>query len=99
MWRPYLPVSRGEELDGPSGTRSVYFEDRRGPDFLLPPARYSNRRCGFNDCERVLQAGLPRAADGVCGGGAEAAGRELGRQRGIRHPLFGTPYFESKWEG
>ena len=38
---------------------------------------------GQLDRERLLQGRLPRAADGVRRRSAEAAGRELGRQRGV----------------
>ena len=36
-----------------------------------------------HDRQRLLQGGVPRAADGVRGGGAEAAGRESGGERGV----------------
>src|SRR5262249_53873804 len=37
---------------------------------------------------RLLQGGVPRAADGVRGGGAEAAGGEFGGERGMSPPLL-----------
>jgi Fe-S cluster assembly protein SufB len=37
--RAHVPVPRGEEFHRHRGARSLDLEDRRGPDFLLPPAR------------------------------------------------------------
>ena len=79
--RAHLPLHRGEELDGAHGARSVHLEDRRGPALLSAAARTEGRRRGFDDRERLLQAGVSRTADGVCRGSAEAAEREPGRQR------------------
>ncbi len=79
--RAHLPVHRGEEFLCPHGARSLHFENRRGPVVLSAAARTEDRRRGFHDREWLLQAGLPRTADGICGRSAEAAGRELGRQR------------------
>src|SRR5262249_45565215 len=61
----------------------IDFEDRRRPDLLLQAARPVGGRCGQHDCQRVLQAGVFESADGVCGGGAEAARREFGGECGL----------------
>ena len=79
--RAHVPVSRSEEHLVAGGARGVHLEDRRGPDFLLPAARHFHRRRGLDDRARILQGSLPRAADGVRGGSAEAAGRQSGRKR------------------
>jgi Fe-S cluster assembly protein SufB len=57
---------------------------RRGPDLLLPAARHPDRGRGLDDRQRILQAGIPRAADGVRGGSATAVEREFGRKCGLR---------------
>ena len=74
---PYIEV---QQLDGTDGARGVDLEDRRGPAVLPAAARVEGRRRRVDDRERLLQARVPRAADGVCGRGAEAAEREFGRQ-------------------
>ena len=81
--RAYLPVHRGEEHDRARGARGFDLEDRRGPDLLLQPARTGDAGRGEHDRQWLLQGSVPRAADGVRGRGAEAAGRESGRQRGV----------------
>ena len=57
--RPYLPLSGGSQQVGPSGTRGDDFQDRRGPDLLLEPARHRNRGRRVDDRQRILQGGLP----------------------------------------
>ncbi len=42
--RAHVPVSGSEEHHGAGGARSLHFEDRRGPDLLLPPARHLQRK-------------------------------------------------------
>src|SRR5262249_34383181 len=74
---------RSEEHFVSGGARGFDFEDRRGPDFLLPAARHFDGRRSLDDRARILQGGLPRTADGVRGGGAETAGRKFGRKRRI----------------
>ena len=83
---PYIEVKNSTR---PHGARSFHLEDRRRPDLLPAAARARRRKMrsrmivnGF--CKR----GVPRAADGVCGGSAEAAGRQPGRQRRIRLRLL-----------
>jgi FeS assembly protein SufB len=79
----HVPVHRGEELVVAGGARGVHIEDRRRPDFLLQAARPVGGGRGGHDRERLLQAGVFEPADGVRGGGAEAAGREPGGERGV----------------
>ena len=55
---PYLEV-KNTSVAG--GARSLHFEDRRGPDFLLPPARHRNGGRGLDDRARILQGSFPRA--------------------------------------
>ena len=43
--RPHVPVPGSAQHFGPGGARGLHLEDRRGPDFLLPPARHLHRRC------------------------------------------------------
>ena len=81
--RPHVPVHRNQEHVVADGARSVHLEDRRGPDLLLPPARPLDGGRGQHDRQRLLQGGLPRAADGVRHRGAEAPGRQPGRIGGV----------------
>ena len=81
--RAHVPVPGSEEHVVAGGARGLDLEDRRGPDFLLPAARDLERRRGFDDRARVLQGSVPRAADGIRRGGAEAARREFGRKRRV----------------
>ena len=81
--RAHLPVHRGEEHHGAGRARGHDLEDRRGPDFLLQPARHFDAGRREHDRQWVLQGSVQGAAHGVRGGGAEAAGREPGRQRGL----------------
>ena len=80
--RAHVPVHRGQEHDGAGRARSLHVEDRRGPDLLLQAARHLDRGRRQHDRQRLLQGGLPRAADGVRRRGAEAARREPGRSVG-----------------
>ena len=77
----HVSVYRGEEHHRARGARGLDLEDRRGPDLLLQPARAGDAGRGEHDRQRLLQGSVPRAADGVRGRGAEAAGREPGGQR------------------
>ena len=77
--RAHVPVSRNRQHEREGGARSVHVEDRRRPDFLLPPARPLGRGRGEHHRQRLLQGRLPRAADGVRRRSAEAAEREPGR--------------------
>src|SRR5690606_39699407 len=52
-------------------------------DLLLQAARPQHRERHQRDRQRLLQGGLPRAADGVRGGSTEAAGSEPRRKRRI----------------
>ena len=79
--RAHVPVYRGEKLHGAHGARSVHLENRRRPAFLSAPARAEGRRRRLHDRERLLQARLPRTADGIRRRGAETAERQPGRQR------------------
>ena len=83
MRRPHLPLSRSQEHLFAGGARGLHLENRRRPDFLLPPARHLQRRRGLHDRARFLQAGLPRAAHGIRRGSAEAAGSQSRRKRRI----------------
>ena len=84
MRRAHVPVPGSEEHVVASGARGLDVEDRRGPDFLLPAARDFERRRGLDDRTRVLQGSVPRTADGIRRGGAEAARREFGRKRWVK---------------
>src|SRR5438128_459550 len=85
--RSHVPVHRSEEHQLDGGTRSLDLENRRGSDLLLQPARPEQGRRHQHDRQRLLQGSLPRAADGIRGGGAEAVGGELGGERGMRSAL------------
>src|SRR5438445_1154858 len=74
----HVSLLGGLESRCPSGARGVDVEDRRGPAFLLPAARHLAGRCGEYDRQWLLQAGVSRAADGVCRGGPEAPAGEPG---------------------
>ena len=52
---PYLEV---KNTSSHGGARSLHFEDRRGPDFLLPAARHLRRGRGLDDRPRILQGSL-----------------------------------------
>src|SRR5690606_21720250 len=83
----HLPVHRGEEPDGYRRARGHHLEDQRRPAVLLPEPRHLRGGRGEPDRGRLLQAGVPRAADGVRGRGQEAARSEPGRQRRLTgHP-------------
>ena len=77
--RAHVPVSRDQEHVGERRARSLDVEDRRGPDLLLRAARHREGRRDQHDRQRVLQGSVPRAADGVRGRSAEAAGHFAGR--------------------
>ena len=82
--RAHVPVHRGART--PTATvehEASHVEDRRGPDLLLQAARPLGRGRRQHDRQRLLQGGVPRAADGVRGRGAEAAGGEFGGERGV----------------
>ena len=85
--RPHLPLHRRAERLQLHRARGVHLEDRRGPDLLPEAAGPQYRERDLDDRERVLQGGLPGAADGVCRRSAEAVGDQSGRQRRIT----GTP--------
>src|SRR5437870_621780 len=74
--RVHLPGHPGPGADRADGARSVDLEDRRGTALLLPGARHHAGRRDEHDCERLLQAGLPQAPDGVRGRGPETDWRE-----------------------
>src|SRR5205809_612657 len=79
----------------PSGARGVDVEDRRGPAFLLPAARHLTGRCGEYDRQWLLQASVSRAADGICRGGPEAPGGELGGECRITRVRTGRGFCEA----
>src|ERR1019366_1876230 len=83
MRRTHISVYRGEEHDGERRARGLDLEDRRGPDFLLQPARAFDAGRRQHDRERLLQGGLQGIADGICCRSAETFRRESGRQRGL----------------
>src|SRR5437899_7014957 len=74
--RVHVPGHPGPGTDRADGARGVDFEDRGGTAVLLPGARHHPRGRHEHDRERLLQAGLPEAPDGVRGGGPEADRRE-----------------------
>ena len=81
--RAHVPVHRSAEPDAAGRARGDHVEDRRRPALLLQAARASSEEDAVNMivngfCKEVFK----RAADGVRGGGAEAAGREPGRRVG-----------------
>ena len=79
--RAYLPVHGSQESERDGRARGEHLEDRRGPVVLLPAARHLRRGRGQHDRQRLLQGGFQGVADGVRGGSAEPAQRELGRRR------------------
>ena len=82
--RAHRAVYRKPQSDGEGGARGDHLEDRRRPVVLLPPARAVGRGRGQPDRQRVLQGSAEGAADGIRRRGAEAAGGESGRLRGLR---------------
>src|SRR5690606_27718439 len=88
--RPHLPLHRGEEPRRHRRARGHHLQDQRGPAVLLPQPRHLRRGRRLDDRGRLLQGGLPRAADGVRGRGQEAAGSEPGGQRGLKKPAATT---------
>src|SRR5438105_15834381 len=87
MRSAYLPLYRRAQQHGDHGARSVHVQDRRGSDFLPPPAWAVGGGCGVDDRERFLQRSLQGAADGVCGGSHSAARHQ---SRGARWVLAGN---------
>ena len=79
---PYIEVRNTTQ---PGGARGQHQQDRRGPALLLQDAGHQPGRRGEHDRQRLLQGGVPGAADGVRRGGAEVARGELGRQRRVTH--------------
>ena len=78
--RAHVPVHRGQAPQRDRRARGHHLEDQRRPAVLLPLARARRGERGVDDRRRLLQAGVPRAADGVRGGGQEAAGSVAGRR-------------------
>ena len=78
---PYIEVKNTTAQVEHEASTSKIGEDQI---FYLQAARAERRRRGEHDRQRLLQGRLPRAADGVRGRSAEAAGREPGRQRRVR---------------
>src|SRR5438105_13587442 len=87
MRSAYLPLYRRAQQHGDHGARSVHVQDRRGSDFLPPPAWAVGGGCGVDDRERFLQRSLQGAADGVCGGSHSAARHQ---SRGERWVMAGN---------
>src|SRR5438105_2580448 len=87
MRSAYLPLYRRAQQHGDHGARSVHVQDRRGSDFLPPPAWAVGGGCGVDDRERFLQRSLQGAADGV-GGGSHSAARH--QSRGERWVMAGN---------
>ena len=83
--RAHVPVSRDQEHHREGRARSVDVEDRRRPDLLLRAARHLEGRRDQHDRQRLLQGSVPRAADGVRGRSAEAAGHFTGRVGRLGH--------------
>ena len=77
---PYIEV---KNTIGERRARGLDVEDRRGPDFLLQPARAFDAGRREPDRERLLQGGLQGTADGIRRGSAETFRREFGRQCGV----------------
>ena len=80
---PYIEV---KNTSASRRARGLDVQDRRGPDFLLQPARAFDAGRREPDCERLLQGGLQGTADGICRGSPETFGREFGRQCGLISP-------------
>src|SRR2546426_857687 len=72
----HVPGHPGPGTDRADGARGVDLEDRGGAAVLLPGAWHHPRGRHEHDRERLLQAGLPEAPDGVRGGSPEADRRE-----------------------
>src|ERR1019366_892745 len=88
MRRTHISVYRGEKHDGERRTRGFDLENRRGPDFLLQPARAFDAGRREHDRERLLQGGLQGTADGIRRGSAKTFGREFGRQCWLKNNLI-----------
>ena len=79
--RAHLPLRGSQEQFVHGRARGLDLQDRRGPDFLLQPARHLHAGRRQHDRQRLLQGGVQAIAHGIRGGSAEAAGRESRRQR------------------
>ena len=77
---PYIEVKNTTARVEHEASTSKIGEDQI---FYCKQRGISTRRRREHDRQRLLQGGVPRAADGVRRGSAEAAGREPGRQRGL----------------
>ena len=75
---PYIEVKHPSATVEHEATTSKISDDQL---FYCRVARHQRGRRGFADRRRLLQAGVPRVADGIRGGGEEAAGSEPRRRR------------------
>ena len=73
---PYLEV---KNTSCAGGARSLDLENRRRPDFLLPPARHLHRRRRVDDRPRLLQGSFQGTPHGVRGRSPKIVRRKPGR--------------------
>src|SRR5690606_10462837 len=76
---------------GDGRARGHHVQDQRRPAVLLPQPRHRRGGCRLDDRRRLLQAGVPRAADGIRGRSQEAPGsqpRRRGRLTCLPIPLI-----------
>src|SRR5512142_1242843 len=83
----YVSLFRVQESDSSSRARGEHFKNWRRSALLPEATRDQTRRRGFDDRERVLPRGDPRATDGVRRRSTEAAWHQSGRQRGLMLPF------------
>ncbi len=72
--RAHRALHRGQEPDRADRARGNHQQDQRRPAVLRDAARARAGGSGGADRQRLRQGSAAAAADGVCGGGAEAAG-------------------------
>ena len=76
---PYIEVKNASARMEHEASTSKIGDDQT---LLSAAARPAEGRCRFHDHQRLLQAGVPRAAHGVCRRGAETAEHQSGRSVG-----------------
>ena len=74
-----FPEDRCGRDHRPDGARGHHLQDQRRPAVLLQEPRHQGGRRRQHDRQRLLQAGLQGAPDGICRRSAETAQRQFGR--------------------
>jgi GNAT superfamily N-acetyltransferase len=80
---PYMEVKNPTAIVEHEATTSKISDDQM---FYCRAARHQRGRRRVDDRRRLLQAGVSRAADGICGRGEEAAGSVAGRSGRLMTP-------------